>query len=166
MPTCPADGFAVGTVCRGAAGPCDQVETCPGGTINCPADVCAPTAGGGSIGSIGVGGSTNRSGCIRPGEQVGFSVSFPSMRTTGGATFSGTPGGGTPSLSVNGGNMKLTGISGCGNSDNWSFTDNQSIAGVSQWSSHPTPWPSSMSFNVRNTGSSCSQANFNLSVSR
>jgi hypothetical protein len=105
---------------------------------------------------------------VRPGQSVSFSVSFPSQRTFGTVNppTPGTPGGGTPSISVSGGNMKLSGISGCGNSDSFSFTDNQSTAGARRWSTQSTSWPATVNFSVTNTGGACSAAGYNLNFSR
>jgi hypothetical protein len=158
-------------VCRAAVGGCDQTEVCSGGSPNCPADLCAPNSGGGALGSIGVGGGGSRSGCVRPGESVGFSISFPQagrpVNQFPSFPAGLSPGAGVPSMNVSGGaGIRMSGVPGCGgNITSYSFQDNVGPG----WYVNGTPWPGAsgaFGFSVTNTGGACSEASYNLNYSR
>src|SRR5690606_2483252 len=61
----------------------------------------------------------------------------------------------------------------CGSGTNtaisqYGFIDNQSTAGVNQWTSHTTSWPSTIVFRVRRTSppTTCAQGAYTVTISR
>jgi hypothetical protein len=167
--SCPGDGVLPnGTLCRGSTGFCDASEFCDGSSTACPSDGCqddgAPTACGSamSLGSVGAGGGAGYTGCALSGQTDWFVVDFPD---------GSRPGAGTPSVSVSG-NVRMDVGTGCGGTANcsggWSFVDNQSLPGFTQWSSHFTPWPTSAYIGVSHASSpaNCNDAAYDVNVSR
>lgn len=129
-----------------------------------------------SLGTLTAGSSTTVNGVIVPdGEQDWFSVGFPN-------TARGTAEG-NPSIALTGplaGNFEIdffvdcatpaacgTGVAvGVGS---YSFIDDQSVAGVNQWTGpHTTAWPTTIVFRVRRVVStpSCADASYQVTLAR
>jgi len=148
-----------------------------GGSSQCDDVVDGECLQGYSLGSIAPGGSTQ--GPVTQVPNVGESDWYTATFTpTGPLNF----GGGTPSIkfAVNtddsyvfdvvpdcvGGTSPQCNEGGLAmNVTEWSFVDDQSTAGASQWSTRDVPWPTTVYLRVyRTTGSGCQD--YQLSVTR